>query len=175
MLSHFWHHVVLCVCWGRLPVFSRSHTDDNQKKVNRQDRLANWLFKMASRLMSNYLSTGINYSILRPDYSTPIIMGLSRCQIPSNHALHSRDVAFGRWVLGPFLNDVSDRNVLGMTSVGLSTYLMRSVMSLSCFGATVRKWHQCKSKSTWHWKMTLYLLRQDNVYHGCTKPVTSEV
>ena len=25
---------------------------------------------MASRLVSNYLSTGINYSILRPDYST---------------------------------------------------------------------------------------------------------
>ena len=32
-----------------------------------------------------------------------------------NRAIYSRNMAFGRWVLGPFL---SERNILSLTSVG---------------------------------------------------------
>ena len=78
-----------------------------------------------------------------------VCVSVCQCQIPSNHALHSRDMAFGRWVLGPFPNDMSERNILGMTSVGhghLFKNLIRSVMSLSCFWCNCRKMTPVQTK-----------------------------
>ena len=53
------------------------------------------------------------------------IVGPVRYRIPPSHALYSRDmaygrwdIAYGRWVLGPFQNDMSERNIFSMTSGG---------------------------------------------------------
>ena len=41
-------------------------------------------------------------------------------KIAPNHALCSRDIACGRWVPGPFLNDMSARSIFNMTAGGSS-------------------------------------------------------
>ena len=44
---------------------------------------------------------------------------------------NSRGMAFGRWVLGPFLNDMSERNTLDMTSVGRG-HIFNHVSDVTC-------------------------------------------
>ena len=60
------------------------------------------------------------------------IVRTARYKIPPHHALHSRAMAFSRWVPGPFLDDMCE---ISSTVVGVATRLIRSVpfMCLWCY------------------------------------------
>ena len=43
---------------------------------------------------------------------------LNGAECHPNHAFDTRDMTFSRWVLGPFLSHMRERNMLSMTSFG---------------------------------------------------------